>query len=128
MEIDLAYSKKAQKMQVQNSKYLHNHLLDALTNSIQLETRCNREGWMQNNAGAWLILKAILEKLRDRIWRIAKRSVISISVENLPFDELLHMLGRVLAQSQHQNACTSSCLCKGLMDNQDPEIAHLEFL
>ena len=61
-------------MQVQNSKYLHNHLLDGLTNSIQLETRCNKEGWMQNNAGLWLILKSIIEKFRDRIWRFPFQS------------------------------------------------------
>ena len=44
------------------------------------------------------------------------------------FGELLDMLGRVLARSQHRNACTSSCLRKGLMDNQDSEIAHLKFV
>ena len=51
MEIDLAFSKKAQKCKFKNSKYLHNPLLDALTNSTQFETRYNKEGWMQNNAG-----------------------------------------------------------------------------
>ena len=44
------------------------------------------------------------------------------------FGELLHMLGRVSARSQHRNACASSCLREGLMDNQDSEIAHLEFV
>ena len=44
------------------------------------------------------------------------------------FGELFHMLGRELARSRHRNACTSSCLRKGLMDNQDSEITHLKFV
>ena len=51
IEIAWAFSTKAQSMQVQNSKYLHNHSLDARTNSIHLESRCNKAGWMQNNVG-----------------------------------------------------------------------------
>ena len=44
------------------------------------------------------------------------------------FGELLDMLGRVLARSQHRNACPSSYLREGLMDNQDSEVVHLKFV
>ena len=129
VEIDLALSKKAQQMQVRNSEYLPNHLLDVLTDRIQLETRCNKEGWMQNNAGLWLNLKSRIEKLRDRIWRIREK----FCWFQLFSKNLLVWRTSSYARQGFSSVSASQCLCKllptqGLMDNQDSEIAHLNFV
>jgi hypothetical protein len=129
IEIDTFFSKKAQSMQVQNSKYLRNQSLGGSTNSIQLESRCTKAEWMQNNVGLWLNLKFIVGKPRDRIRRFPKKHVdFDFSRKIYTFGELIHMLGRILGWFRYQNTCTSSAYAKVAWALNISELAHLKFV